>query len=62
MLLFLFCPDTLITLNQPVVEVWLLRPHEVFFFFKVANYKPIRIIERVIILIVLSDIETSIIL
>lgn len=33
-----------------------------FFFFNVANYKPIRIIERVIILIVLSDIETSIIL
>lgn len=36
MLLFLFCPDTLITLNQPVVEVWLLHPHEVFF--EVANY------------------------
>lgn len=49
------------TLNQPVVKVWLLRLHEDFFS-KVANYVPNRIMERVVILIVLSDIETSIIL
>lgn len=61
MLLFLFAMNTLIILNQPVVKVWLLCLHEVFFS-KVANYVPIRIMERVIILIVLSDIETSIIL
>lgn len=31
MLLLLFALNTLIVLNQPVVKVWLLRPHEDFF-------------------------------
>lgn len=61
MILFLFAMNKLVILNQPVVKLWLLCPRD-FFFPKVANYVPIRIMERVIILIVPSHIETSIIL
>lgn len=54
---------TLFIHNEPLIKVWLLYLREYFLEEKkVVNYMPIKIMERVIILIVLSDIETSIIL